>query len=154
MLSDYPEAEAVLSYALEEPSFPRKFISIFGQWLGKENLERLDCKDELERAERDERLLAHWTQVFDGTPVYRFVDGKVRCETDRGAFLDACRNKPDKTSEDFMFVLLPELGAYYKEDWDDTNVVWYSDLQRIQPLFDWAREIGLHILDDWKAHAG
>jgi hypothetical protein len=140
-----------LSYSLEEPSLPRKFISIFNQWVGKENLGRLDCRDESERAERDERLLAHWAQIFDCTPVYRIAGGTVRRETDRGSFLDACRNRPDKVSEDFAFVLLPELGAYYKEDWDDTNVVWYSDLQGVQPLFDWAHEFGLHVLDDWKA---
>jgi hypothetical protein len=51
-------------------------------------------------------------------------------------------------SEDFAFVLLPELGAYYKEDWDDTNVVWYSDELTVQPLFDWAVECELHVLDD------
>ena len=140
-----------MSYSLEEPSLPKKFISVFDRWLGKENLGLLDCRDESERSERDERLLAHWTQVFDRTPVYRFADGTVRRETDRGFFLDACRDRPDKVSEDFAFVLLPALGAYYKEDWDDTNVVWYSDELTVQPLFDWAVKCELHVLDDWRA---
>ncbi len=141
----------MLSHELEEPDLPRKYVSIFDRWIGKENYGQLDCKNDAERAERNERLLSHWAKVFDRTPVFRLADGKVKLETDRESFLDVCRFRPDKPGFEFAFVLIPELGAYYKEEWDDTNVVWYSDEVTVQPLFDWAVECGLHVLDDWRA---
>ena len=98
-----------MSHSIEEPALPRKFISIFPRWLGKDNLDLLDCTDTAERKSRDEKLLAHWTRIYDRTRVFRLADGELRQEADRERFLAACRNRPDKTSDEFAFVFLPDL---------------------------------------------
>ncbi len=146
----FPAAKDVLSSSVEDPGMPRRFISVFDQWLGKEKAELLDCKNDGERLERNQRLLAHWARLFDGTPVFRLLNGEIVRETDRDSFLDYCRFRPAKKATEFAFVLLPELGSYYKEDWDDTNIVWYSDEAAVQPLFQSAVECGLHVINDWR----
>jgi len=146
---EFPDAERILSFPLEEPDLPRKFVSIFDRWLGKENYGQLDCKNDAERAERNERLLSHWEMIFERTPVFMLNETGVLTEAvNRESFFSKCEYGGWKGSADFVFVLLPALGAYYQEHWDDTNVVWYSDIKKAQPLFDWAIASGLHTLED------
>lgn len=149
VLREYPDVERILSYEIEEPSYARKFVSVFDGWLGEDHYHLLECRDEIERQERNNKLLSHWELIIDRTPVFFLNEkGHVHQSTDRHAFLAWCQYSD--TKEDFAYVLLPAIGAYYKEDWEDTNVVWYSDRKKAQPLFDWANECGLHVLDDWR----
>jgi len=63
-------------------------------------------------------------------------------------FLARCARDPDRPGHRFPRVALPELQAYYAEDWDDTNFVWYASRERVEPLLEWARACELHVLDD------
>lgn len=150
ILAEFPNARSILRYEMEEPELPRKFVSVFDRWLGAENYHLLDCKDDLEREDRNKKLLAHWTLVIERTSVWTMEENQILEVVDRQQFLQKCGDY-EKSGDEFAFVLLPELGAYYLEDWDDTNVVWYVDEDRVQPLFDWAAECGLFTLPDWKA---
>lgn len=145
----FPEAMQVLSYELDEPPLPKKFISVFPRWLGENQIDQLDCANDAEREARDEKLLALWERIFLRTRVFTLLDKKLQQAKGIHDFLSYCKPRRDKPATDFAFVLLPDLGAYYKEDWDDTNVAWYSKLSTAQPLFDWALESGLYVLEDW-----
>jgi len=43
-------------------------------------------------------------------------------------------------------LILPELSAIYNEEWDWTNILWYTDDEKIKPFLGIADKVGLHIL--------
>ena len=43
--------------------------------------------------------------------------------------------------------LLPEYSAVYAEEWDWTNILWYTEREKIEPFLASAKKNGLHILE-------
>jgi len=147
ILDILPDAERILRREVDDPPYDKVAISIFDRWLG-DDLHLLDCRDQAERETRNRRLLAHWARVYDETEVFVLnSEGVLASASDREAFLIECGYDPDKTSDRFQFVVLPEFKALYHEYWDDTNVLWYADRTAIAPMLDWARECDLHVVE-------
>ena len=42
--------------------------------------------------------------------------------------------------------ILPEFSAIYSEEWDWTNIIWYTDEEKIVPILNIAENAGLNIL--------
>lgn len=51
------------------------------------------------------------------------------------------------SSKDFFCVILPELGAMYLENWDDTNVFYLRDASKSALIKEWADECGVFYLE-------
>ena len=133
-----------------EPPYPRLFISVFDRWLGRKHIDLLTCQTAAERESRNVRLLNHWSLVADQCSLYELRFGRLIFVESRTAFLARCAYDPKKPARRFVKVFIPEFRAIYSEDWDDTNVVWYQDRDRVKPLLEWAEECGLHVLEDWR----
>ena len=143
-----PGAERILAQGALKLALPyeKVAISVFDRWLGPD-LDQLDCRDAAEREERNARLLSLWARIHDETEVWGLgPDGRLARVVDREEFLQRCRYDPDRPGDQFTFVVLPELAALYKEDWDDTNVAWFKSESLIAPLLRWAEECDLHML--------
>ena len=63
------------------------------------------------------------------------------------SYLADCTYKPNKTSDQFQFIILPEFQAVYQEDWDDTNVLWFVLREKIEPLLRKANDCGLFAIE-------
>jgi len=42
--------------------------------------------------------------------------------------------------------ILPELSAIYSEEWDWTNIIWYREKEKIEPILEIAKKAGLFVL--------
>lgn len=129
-------------------------ISIFDHWLDDEaEWHLMNCFGGSERRERERKWMAHWTALFDLTPVYTIRSrGRwphkcrlvLKRYSSRDGFLQ--RSRPDVCRSPSQFVVLPELGCIYVEGWDDTNVVYFHEPKKIKPLLALAAATGLHVL--------
>lgn len=132
----------------------RVAVSVFDHWLRDEvEWSQLDCFEGEERRERDRKLLAHWAAIFDLTPAYtvryrgrgprkaRMVLKQYTC---RDGFLR--QSRCDQSKSPSQFLILPELGCIYVAGWDDTNVLYFSDPDKAQPVLDLAVQCGLYVL--------
>jgi hypothetical protein len=132
----------------------RVAVSVFDHWLRDEKeWPLLDCFDGEERRERDRKLLAHWAGVFDLTPAYtvryrgrwqRKARLVLKQYTSRDGFL--CQSRFDKSKSPSQFLILPELKCIYVAGWHDTNVLYFNNREKAQPVLDWALQCGLHVL--------
>jgi hypothetical protein len=43
-------------------------------------------------------------------------------------------------------LILPEYAAIYNEEWDWTNIIWYTDEKKLKPILEIVNKAGLHIL--------
>lgn len=150
----FPNLRSALeSYA--DPLSSKVAISVFDRWLG-EDLHLLDCKLQGEREEREVRKLCFWESIFESTSVYtyRSTSQKVASQNielmryvDKERYLADCAYNPEKTSAQFQFVILPEFQAVYQENWDDTNVLWFTAREKVEPLLQQAGNCGLFVLE-------
>jgi hypothetical protein len=148
VLDAFPDAKGIMRREIDVPSYSKVAVSVFPRWLGEENLGQLDCNTPSERTSRDERLLSHWSRIFDETEVFGVnQNGEFAHLTDKAAYIEVCRNHPNKPSDQFQFIAIPELQVLYHEHWDDTNVAWFQNRSRLTPLLTWARDCGLHVLE-------
>ena len=138
-----------------EPLTDRVAISIFDRWLEKD-LHLLDCKSVEEREERNARMLCFWEAIFDLTSIYAFRRNyqqkssptvKLLRYTDKAKYIADCVHHPDKTSDRFQFIILPEFQAIYQENWDDTNVLWFVFREKVEPLLQQAAKCGLFAVE-------
>lgn len=129
-------------------------LSIHDHWLrDAAEWPRLVCTDPQARHQRDQKLEAHWVSLFDLTPIYtprwrgRWPN-KARLTlkryTSRDGFLQQSRVNPSRAPT--QFIILPELGCIYTAGWDDTNVLYFQDRDKAQPVFRLAAAAGLHVL--------
>jgi hypothetical protein len=129
-------------------------ISIFDHWLNDESEWHLmDCFDGPERVRRDKTFEAHWAAIFDQTPVYtvrwrgrwpKKTKLVLKRYTSREGFLQQSRF--NKLKSPTQFLILPELGCIYAAGWDDTNILYFHDSGKAQPVLQLACEAGLHTL--------
>ena len=133
----------------EEIALEKVAISVFEEWLGKDNLHKLDCADSAERVARDERHLAYWLAIRETFPdILAFrPNGNFQPPEDLAEYTSACRNQQDEGSDCFQCIVIPSVNAIYYENWDDTNVLWFEDRTEIGDLLGLAQSLGLHLIE-------
>ena len=139
----HPEGDDVDWFPLDKIA-----ISVFDGWLGPKNYHLLDCKDDAEREDRNRRMLSFWMKIYDSYEVLcRVNDCEFERETNRLKYESSCAYDGNRPGNRFQCILIPELTAIYHENWDDTNVLWYSNRNDIEPLISMAIESGLYSIE-------
>ena len=134
----------------DDDAFPlsKVAISVFDRWLGEKDLHLLDCKDIEEREDRNRRMLSLWMKIYDKCEIRcRGDNDEFRLEPNRVAYESRCAYDGDRPGSEFQCILIPEFTAIYYENWDDTNVLWYSRRDDVQPLISMALNCGLHAIE-------
>ena len=156
----FPELRNTLENYTHDHLDSKIAISVFDRWLGIDNLHLLDCKSIEERVERDTRMLCFWNSVFESTNVYTYESSSQQADSqkitfmhyvEKESYLEDCKSRPDKSSDQFQFIILPEFQAIYQESWDDTNIMWFVSRKKIEPLLEQVNACGLHVIE-FEAH--
>lgn len=123
-------------------------ISVFDRWLGRDDLHLLDCVDADERENRNRRLLSFWAAIYDTqTVISRSNLDVFAVPKNRDAYIEKCRRGATGGNDVFQCVVLPELGAIYYQNWDDTNVLFFCERSRIEPLLTLAHSCELSVIE-------
>ncbi|MBC6611810.1 hypothetical protein H8B15_12820 [Hymenobacter sp. BT507] len=127
-------------------------ISIFEKWLSKDECEKIYKTNPTILAAWRSRLENVVTEFYKLTTIYlwrhknnyRIVFYKPN---DSKHLYKRCniRNQIWSTGHSYD-LLLPEYSAVYSEEFDWTNIIWYNDFEKIQPLLELVRKSGLYIL--------
>jgi len=139
---------------IETGIYKKIFISVFDHWLTKDEADKLifidNDKNELNRRrEKFERVIdglynSTETYIWKYKRNYRIFIKKPLTYTD---LLKKCDfNNLWSQSGRRYSLILPEFSAIYNEEWDWTNIIWYSDEMKIKPILEIAEKSGLHIL--------
>lgn len=113
----------------------------------------MDCFDGPERVRRDQMLGAHWAAVFDLAPAYTLrwrgrwpkkAKLVLKRYTSREGFLSQTRF--NKLKAPTQFLILPELGCIYRAGWDDTNILYYQEQEKVEAVLELATRCGLFML--------
>ena len=142
----FPEALKIKQQGGTE--YPRLAISVFDHWLNEEESSIIENCPESEKTRRNQNLTAHWQKLFLLTPIFQINEnGLLKQASDEETFVQESMPLPDKTAEQFQFIIMPEYKAIYAENWDDTNLLWYQNRGLIKPILKSAKESGLYVLN-------
>ena len=131
------------------PEFNKEFVSIFDGWLGKENLDQLDQVTGVEWS----RFNTFLDLLKQGYGLYsaNLMTGQVRQINDLDTVIVTHEASLEKQSSQFTQIVIPELGALYKEEWDYTWILWHKNNGAVETLDPLIRQAGLF---HWSASGG
>ena len=116
-----------------KPEYKKEFVSLWSNWLGKENIHRLDEVTEDDWAHFN-KWIKHLAQDF----TIELVDCEKQSITrvaDVESVLSSYEISMNKNSSLFTKLVLPELGCVISEEWDYTYIIWHknskSDLRKL-----------------------
>lgn len=117
-----------------KPQFKKEYISLWPEWLGKENFHLLDHVTE-EEWSRFNSLISAISQ--------NFKLGVVDCEAAAVNFppnitssLSCYTDSMNKDASLFSKYIVPELGSVITEEWDYTYILWHKDNGAVDALSD------------------
>ena len=140
---------------IESGIYKKVFICVFDHWLSNEEADtQIFIDDDLvELKSRRQKFKDFIEEINNKTELfswrhkrhYRFHIQKPESLKD---VLRKCDfdNLWSQSGRRYSF-LLPEYSAVYAEEWDWTNIIWYTDREKIEPLLETAKKVGLHILE-------
>lgn len=130
-------------------------ISVFDHWLSQDEAANLifidEDLDELKR--RRQKFKDFIERIYNQTDLYTWrYKRPFRFHIQKPSSLKDVFRKCDfqnlwSISGRRYSFLLPEYSAVYKEEWDWTNIIWYTDRAKIEPLLIQAENVGLHTLE-------
>lgn len=137
----------------EDTDYQMIFVSVFDHWLTQDEFQpEIHTEDPKEIAERRYKLQNFIIGLFNITPTFTWKRKRnnriflYRLETEKQILIKcAIQNQHGETGQRYD-IILPELRAVYSEEWDWTNIVWFKDQAKIQPLIELAEKSGLYIL--------
>ena len=127
-------------------------ISIFEKWLNEDECERIYETNSIILAAWRSRLENVITEFYKLTPTYLWRHKNnyriVFYKPNSLKHLHKKCNIKNQTwhSGHSYDLLIPEYSAVYSEEFDWTNIIWYTDFEKIQPLLEIVRKSGLYIL--------
>lgn len=137
----------------EDTDYQMIFVSVFDHWLTQDEFEPdIHTDDPKEIAERRNKLKNFIIGLFNMTPTFSWKTKRKNrfflypLETEK-QILNKCeiQNQHGESGQRYD-IILPELKAVYSEEWDWTNIIWFRDQEKIQPLIELAKKSGLYIL--------
>jgi hypothetical protein len=151
----FPALPDVLS--VEHPSqYEYRAISIFDDWLGKDNLHKLDTATKADYDARSEplkrfsELLLRDTEALGiavGEPLDVSAPSIFAFSSPEEAQRYARPSTWDAESTNFFRLLLPELKAIYLESWDFTNALFLLNLSCLPRIHEVAANAGVFVLE-------
>ena len=153
-LPDYKKLIEQEDSFIESGKYKKIFISVFDHWLTNEEASEMifvdENLDELKARRKKFKLVAE--ELYKTTDIYfwknkrnyrmvlkkpmSYKDVLRKCDFD---------NLWSKRRKRYDFIL-PEFSAIYSEEWDWTNIIWYTDEEKIVPILNIAENAGLNIL--------
>ncbi|MVN23517.1 hypothetical protein [Mucilaginibacter arboris] len=127
-------------------------ISVFDKWLTQEECDQIYVADPNTLRDRRTKLENVIKEFFILTNVYLWRHKRHYRITfykpnSLEHLLKVCDIKHQTWEVGHRYdLLLPEYSAVYGEEWDWTNVIWYKDFQKIEPLLEIVKRTGLYIL--------
>lgn len=124
-------------YENHEPQscFSKTFVSLWNGWLGKDDLHKLDQVSEAEW-----RRFNDWLREIARDYLFYLPDFERQALTpvdNVELLLVDFQRSQNKTSDQFIRLVIPELECIITEDWDYTYIVWHKNngaLERLDPL--------------------
>jgi len=121
-------------------NYNKIFVSVFENWLKPEELDRLYDQDFDVLAKRRFRFEQIICEFYNMTSTYIWrYKRHYRIIFYKPTSLQHLLLKCDIKNQNYWFdhrydILLPEFSAVYSEGSDWTNIIWYRNLQQIEPL--------------------
>lgn len=108
---------------LEE--FGKEFVSLWDSWLGEENLHKLD-----EVTFKEFERFNTWIRLIYKN--FNILQVNLKTETlaeisDVESILSDFESSQDKTSTEFLKIVVPELECIISEVWDFTYIIWHKN---------------------------
>ena len=137
----------------EDTDYQMIFVSVFDHWLTQDEFEpEIHTDDPNEILIRREKLQSFIVGLFNMTPTFTWKTRRNNpfflypLETVK-QILNKCeiQNQHGETGQRYD-IILPELQAVYCEEWDWTNIIWFRNREKIQPMIELAEKLGLYIL--------
>ena len=130
------------------------FISVFDHWLTEnefnKEIHEIDKKEITDRRRKLENLIS---ELYDLTPTYLWKYKKqnrfyIYSVNSKNHLLKRCdiKNQTGESGKRYD-IILPEFRAVYSEEWDWTNIIRFKERDKIEPLLNLAKEIGLNVLE-------
>ncbi len=153
-LPDYKKLIEQDDSLLESGKYKKIFISVFDHWLTNEEANEMIFVDEdlneLKARRKKFKMVAE--ELHKATDIY-FWKYKRNY---RIVLQKPINNKDVLRKCDFdnlwsqsgrrYTLILPKYSAIYSEEWDWTNIIWYTDEKKILPILKIAENAGLNIL--------
>ena len=124
--------------------YKKRFISLFNGWLGEENLKKLDLVTKTDW-QKFNILLELLDQEFN---LYKVNLAKNECKkilhisSVFGVFNE------DKSSDEFIQIIIPKLDIVLTEEWDYTYIIWYKEKDSLSIMQKYVQEAGLYSFED------
>ena len=129
-----------------KPEYKKEFVSLWSNWLGKENIHRLDEVTEDDWAHFN-KWIKHLAQDF----TIELVDCEKQSITrvaDVESVLSSYEISMNKNSSLFTKLVLPELGCVISEEWDYTYIIWHKNNGAVEALSPYITKNGLKHFHD------
>jgi len=126
--------------------YKKEFVSLWPNWLGKENYHKLDevTKDEWAYFNK---WIKHLAQDF----TIELVDCEnqsITKVTEIESILSSYEVSMNKDSTLFTKIVIPELGCVISEEWDYTYIIWYKNNRAVETLSPYISQNGLEHFHD------
>jgi hypothetical protein len=150
----FPNIDSVTySAAHKIEGFTYLVVSVFEQWLGKDNYYLLENVSDEEDKKRTSKLDLLSEKLIEKTKVYTYkFKGK---KADRVVFKDFKNRELLKhycscTNDEYFKIAIPEYECIYLGADDYTNIIYYRDIDRLKQLLELVSICGLYTIEHWK----
>ncbi len=140
---------------IEKGVYNKIFISVFDHWLTRNEADEMifiddDYKELISRREKFQRFV---DELFQSTSIYFWKYKRnyrvfIKKPLTNNDLIRKCdfNNLYSQRGRHYSLIL-PEFSAIYNEEWDWTNILWYKDFEKIKPVLEIAKKVGLYILE-------
>lgn len=152
----YPWLKAVAWNEQHPKNLQGMAITVFDHWLSRNEAdELLENVPPDEQVDRDARHAKFCALLVAETPVLSFRLSRRKHDraifrrfTSPEALYEYCTPNGGQTFGHRQFqVVLPELGCVFFESWDDTHHFYFTNSAALGPIYKWAGQCGLHLLE-------
>ena len=153
-LPDYKKIIEQEESFIENGKYKKIFISVFDHWLTNEEASKMifvdENLDELKARRNKFKMVVE--ELYKTTDIYFWrYKRNYRMVLKKPMNYDDVLRKCDfdnlwSQSGKRYSLILPEFSAIYSEEWDWTNIIWYTDEKKIVPILKIAEKAGLYIL--------
>lgn len=139
---------------IESGTYKKVFVSVFDQWLSNEEANKQIFIDEelVELNCRRQKFKDYIEAINSKTEIFSWrYKRQYRLHIQKPKSVKDVLRKCDfdnlwsQSGQRYSF-LIPEYSAIYAEEWDWTNIIWYTERKKIEPILEAAKKVGLHIL--------
>ena len=128
-------------------------VSVFEQWLGKDDYHLIENVSDEEDRNRASKLNLLSEKLIEITRVYTYrFKGR---NSDRVAFKEFKNRELLKhycsgSNEEYFKVAIPEYECIYLGSDDYTNIIYYRNINKLKAFLDLISDCGLYTIEHWE----